>query len=143
MFSTFSIVHQRSFTRIKIILHDGIKFFSTKLSDLNIFELSEFGSNVDRLTAKSYGRWATRLYFILFLSCFIILTFYTIIQSRTVTRTFTQPSFDLYEELQEIHGNQLKCLCSQIASTYNEFVEITPVFHPVRSKSYRYVLKFY
>ncbi|CAF1225930.1 unnamed protein product [Adineta ricciae] len=129
-------IHQSFFIQMKIIIYDDIKILSTKLLDLNIFVSSEFGSNVDRLTTKNYGRWATRLYVILFLSSFIVLTLYTIIQSRTVTTTFIQPSFDTYEILQEIHGNQLKCLCSQIASAYNAFVGITPVFHPICSSEF-------
>ncbi|CAF1624471.1 unnamed protein product, partial [Adineta ricciae] len=129
-------IHRSSFNRIKISIQNGTKFLSTKLLDLNIFASSDFGSNVDPLAAKNYGRWATRLYVILFLSSFIILTFYTIIQSHVVTTTFTQPLFDIYEGLQENYGKQLKCLCSQIASTYNEFVVITPEFHPICSSEF-------
>ncbi|CAF1057532.1 unnamed protein product [Adineta ricciae] len=132
----YRLVHQSFFIRMKVIIYNDIKLLSTKLFNLNIFVSSEFGSNVDRLTTKNYGRWATRLYVILFLSSFIVLTLYTIFQSRTVTTTFTQPLFDTYEILQEIHGNQLKCLCSQIASTYNAFVEIAPVFHPICSSKF-------
>ncbi|CAF4275987.1 unnamed protein product, partial [Adineta steineri] len=124
-------VHQSYFNRIKIIIQNMIKLLSKTLLELNIFQPSDFGSSVDRLTAKQYGRWATRLCIFLFLSSLMILIFYTIIRPHNVTKTFDQPLFNSYERLQQIYKNELKCSCSQIASTYNKFVEIIPKFHPI------------
>ncbi|CAF1494463.1 unnamed protein product [Adineta steineri] len=113
-----------------------IKLLSKTLLELNIFQPSDFGSSVDRLTAKQYGRWATRLCILLFLSSLIILIFYTIIRPHSVTKTFDQPLFNSYERLQQIYKNELKCSCSQIASTYNKFVEIIPKLHPICSSEF-------
>ncbi|CAF1473897.1 unnamed protein product [Adineta ricciae] len=116
---------------MKTIIRNMIKLLSKTLLELNIFSSRDFGSNVDRLTAKYHGQWVTRLYILLFLSSFIILIFYTIIRPHNITETFHQPSFDFYEELKHNYGNQLKYSCSQIASQYNKFVNITPIFHPI------------
>ncbi|CAF3664549.1 unnamed protein product [Adineta steineri] len=129
-------VHQSYFNRTKIIIQNMIKLLSKTLLQLNIFQPSDFGSSVDRLTAKQYGRWATRLCILLFLSSLIILIFYTIIRPHSVTKTFDQPLFSSYDRLQQIYKNELKCSCSQIASTYNKFVEIIPKFHPICSSEF-------
>ncbi|UJR34132.1 hypothetical protein I4U23_021539 [Adineta vaga] len=129
-------IHQSRFNKMKIITQNMIKLFSTTLVELNIFSLLDFGDHIDQLTAKRYGRWATRLYFILFLSSLTILIFYTIILPHNVTKNFKQPLFISYQQLREIYGNELKCSCSRIASTYNESVEIIPVFHPICSSQF-------
>ncbi|CAF0862711.1 unnamed protein product [Adineta steineri] len=129
-------VHQSYFNRIKTIIQNMIKLLSKTLIELNIFSSSDFESSIDRLTATYNGRWATRLYILLFLSTFTILIFYTMIQPHSVTKTFDQPSFNSSEQLRKIYGNKLKCSCSQIASTYNKFVEIIPEFHPICSSQF-------
>ncbi|CAF2840226.1 unnamed protein product [Rotaria sp. Silwood2] len=105
------------------------KRLHTKLIELNIFTLRDMGSDVDRITAKRFGQWATRLYVILFISALAILIFYTIIEPHTLTKNFDEPSFILYNHLRKTYGDELKCRCSKIAFTYNQFVEIEPIFH--------------
>ncbi|UJR07167.1 hypothetical protein I4U23_011455, partial [Adineta vaga] len=99
--------------------------------ELNIFKLRDFGTHVDRVTAKRYGRWATRLHIVLYLGSIAILIFYTAIQPHTLTKIFDQPSPISYNHLREKYGDELKCTCSNVASTYNRFVEIKPVFHSI------------
>ncbi|CAF4901558.1 unnamed protein product [Rotaria sp. Silwood1] len=89
------------------------------------------GSDVDRITAKRFDQWATRLYVILFISALTILMFYTIIRPHTLTKNFDEPSFIFYNHLRKTYGDELKCRCSKIAFTYNQFVEIEPIFHSV------------
>ncbi|CAF1520501.1 unnamed protein product [Adineta ricciae] len=108
-----------------------MKFLLKTFLELNIFSPSNFGSSINRVTAKQYGRWATRLYILLFIIGITIIIFYTTIRPHTVIETFDQPLFNSYQQLQKDYGNKLKCSCSQIASTYNKFVEITPEFHPI------------
>ena len=84
------------------------------------------------MAAKRYGRLATRLYLILFLSGLIILICYTIIEPRITTTTFDEPSFDYYNNLKAKYDDQLTCSCSVIASTHTKFVEIKSVLHSVR-----------
>ncbi|CAF4110386.1 unnamed protein product, partial [Adineta steineri] len=121
-------VHRSCIDRMGIMIRKLIKLLSTKLIELNVFSTRDFGSNTDQITAKRYGRWATRLYIILFLICLIILIFYTTIQPHSLTKTFDQPSFIRYTHLKKTYGNKLKCSCSKIASTYDRFVEIKPEF---------------
>ncbi|CAF1470536.1 unnamed protein product, partial [Adineta steineri] len=122
--------------RMRIMIRKLIKLLSTTLIELNIFSTRDFGSNTDQITAKRYGRWATRLYIILFLSCLIILIFYTTIRSHNLTKTFDQPSFIRYTHLKEIYGSKLKCSCSKITSAYDKFLEIKPEFHSVCSSEF-------
>ncbi|CAF0890659.1 unnamed protein product [Adineta steineri] len=122
--------------RMRIMIRDLIKLLSTTLIELNIFSTRDFGSNTDQITAKRYGRWATRLYIVLFLSCLIILIFYTIIRPATLTKTFDQPSFIRYTHLKKTYGSKLKCPCSKIASTYDKFLEIKPIFHLICSSEF-------
>ncbi|CAF1689252.1 unnamed protein product, partial [Adineta ricciae] len=126
-------IHQHCFNRMKIMIQNVLRILLTALIELNIFSSRDFGRNINQLTAKKYGRWATRLYFILFLSSLTILIFYTIVQPRSITKTFKQPLIiSYYEKLRKIYGDELKCSCSRIASTYNKFIKIIPMFHPVR-----------
>ena len=122
--------------RFKIMVRKCITFLCNSTSDLNIFPARFFGSNTDRATAKRLGQWATRLYIVLFISSLVILALYTFIQSKTLTKTFDKPSFSLYNQLYEEHGNNLKCSCSIIASPYNQFLQIEAVFHQVRKYVY-------
>ena len=108
------------------------KLLRTTLIELNIFASRDLGSDVDRLTAKRYGQWATRLYFVSFISVLVILVFYTMIQPHTLTKSFDVPSLIDYNRLRRTYGDELKCVCSKIASPYNQFVKITPTFHAVR-----------
>ncbi|CAF4184288.1 unnamed protein product, partial [Adineta steineri] len=129
-------VHRSCIDRMGIMIRKLIKLLSTKLIELNVFSTRDFGSNTDQITAKRYGRWATRLYIILFLICLIILIFYTTIQPHSLTKTFDQPSFIRYTHLKKTYGNKLKCSCSKIASTYDRFVEIKPEFHSICSSEF-------
>ncbi|CAF1292316.1 unnamed protein product [Adineta steineri] len=100
------------------------------------------GSSMDVITAKRLGQWATRLYIALLISGFSILTIYTIVQPHVVTKTFDTSSFSIYNDLQQKYGDKLKCPCSVIASIYDQFVKIEPIFHeicssPFATKQYR------
>ena len=108
-----------------------------KLINLNIFPLRTFGSSIDRTRAKRLGQLTTRLYIVLLIISFVIATLYTIIQPRTLTKTFDQPSLDRYKQLLIDHNNDsLQCPCSLISSMYKEYVTIEPVFHQVIEENY-------
>ena len=105
----------------------------TKLVNLNLFPSRDFGSTINRATAKRLGRFATRLYIVLLTVGLTILVSYTIIQPQLIKKTFDRPSLDVYERLLRDHSETLACPCSSISSLYKEFVTVEPVFHPVRS----------
>jgi hypothetical protein len=100
--------------------------------NLNIFPLRDFGSHVDRLTAKRLGQWTTRLYISLLIMGLTILALYTIVRPESQTKTFDNLSLDTYNRLTEKYGNELACPCSSIVATYTSFVAIESVFHKVR-----------
>ena len=99
--------------------------------NLNIFSGRDFGSNADRTTVKYLGKWATRLYIVLFAAGLTILTLFTIVQPQMVTETFDKPSFQFYNQRKQQYGDKLRCSCSVIASKYNQFVQTHAVFHEV------------
>ena len=104
--------------------------------NLNIFPPHYYGSHIDQMSAKRLGRHTTRLYFTLLILSFTILTIYTIVQKQIITKDFNQPTFDEYNQLIQIYGEQLTCICSSIASTYDHFVLMEPIFHPICSSSF-------
>ncbi|CAF3947819.1 unnamed protein product [Adineta steineri] len=118
------------------------KLLRTTLNGLNIFSLRDMGSGMDLITVKRLGQWATRLYIALFIGGLSVLIIYTIVQPQVVTKTFNKPSFSIYNDSKQKYGDELKCPCSIIASPYDQFIEIEPIFHeicssPFASKQYR------
>ncbi|CAF0896457.1 unnamed protein product [Adineta steineri] len=99
--------------------------------NLNIFSVRDFGGNVDRMTAKRLGQWATRLYIIMLIFSVVLLAIFSMVQVRTLTNTFNRPSFELYSQLKHDHADKLSCSCSIIASTFNSLVNIEAVFHKI------------
>lgn len=127
-----TLVHRTLIERLTIMIRNVNNLLQMKLIELNLFTLRDLGSEVDRITARRFGVWATRLYFLLYIVALVLLAFYPIVRPYTLTKDFDQPSFLHYNQLKEVYGDALKCRCTAIASPYNRFVEITPVFHSVR-----------
>ncbi|CAF1201081.1 unnamed protein product [Adineta steineri] len=86
--------------------------------------------------AKRLGQWATRLYLVSFAVGLVILTLHTIIRPQEFTKDFDGPSLDLYTKLFKRYGTQLKCPCSSIVSTYNQFMNIEARFHEICSSPF-------
>ncbi|CAF1222349.1 unnamed protein product [Adineta steineri] len=129
--------HVRSrWSRLRAIMQKIVTLLYDNLANLNIFLVRDFGSKVDRITAKRLGQWATLLYIVLFLISMIGLTLYFSMQPKTQTDIFDKPSLDLYERLFQRYGNQLKCSCSSIVSTNGRFVKLEAVFHDICSSPF-------
>ena len=94
---------------------------------------------MDQITAKRYGQWTTRLYIILLVSSLGIVATYTIIDPQSLTKTFDKPVFDVYKQLKHKYGDQLQCSCLMTASTYNQYVQIQPVFHQVKNRHFNFI----
>ncbi|CAF1505214.1 unnamed protein product [Adineta steineri] len=128
------------FLKVKPKLYDRLKkmFLTTMMQasagmmDLNIFPIWRFGSNTDRMTAKRLGQWSTRIYIILFTMSLTIIIIYIGVQPQMLTKSFNEPSLNVYNRLLRDHGDTLQCPCSLISSTYSQFIQIKPVFHQVR-----------
>ncbi|UJR34535.1 hypothetical protein I4U23_027312 [Adineta vaga] len=129
-------VRQKVSNRIKTILIKLSILLYNRLINLNIFPPRTFGSHIDRIKSKHFGQLATRLFIILFFISFILLFFYLIIQPRTLTKTFDQPTLILYKNLLINHNNTLQCPCSSISSMYDRFVNIEPIFHQICSSTF-------
>ena len=117
--------------RFKLLKQRIIRALHESFISLNIFPRRVFGNDTDQTSVKYYGKLATRLYFTLLIISFIILTLYTIAQQQMMTKEFYKPSFKTYNELIQTYGNQLKCSCSSISSSYGQFIEIQPIFHEI------------
>ena len=122
--------------RLKLMKRKIIMSAYDILINLNIFSLRAFGNHTDPITGKYYGKLATRLYFILLTISFIILTLYTTTRKQIMIEEFNKPSFETYKQLIQSYGDQLKCSCSSISSTYGQFIKIEPVFHEICSSSF-------
>ncbi|CAF1463585.1 unnamed protein product [Adineta steineri] len=88
------------------------------------------------MIAKRLGQWATRLYIVLFLVGLAILAVFTIVKPEPLTKTFDEPSIDEYNQLFQRYGDKLKCSCSSITSTYNQFANIEATFHEICSSPF-------
>ncbi|CAF1165707.1 unnamed protein product [Adineta ricciae] len=128
--------HQSCLDRLKTLVDTFVALLRNTILNLNIFTVHDFGSHDDRATVKRHGQWATRLFFILFLGSLILLISYTTIQPTTITKTYDRPLFTFYKHLIEIHGDELECTCSNIASSFDRFVNIEPVFHSICSSKF-------
>ncbi len=95
------------------------------------------------MTTKRIGQWSTRLYIVLLIIGLAILALYSVIQPQTLTKNFAKPSLSLYNHLAQQYGDKLKCSCSLIASTYDQFIKIEPVFHEVKRDYSKDVLFYY
>jgi hypothetical protein len=98
-----------------------------------MFPLHAFGSSVDRMRAKYLGQLATRLYIVLLIIGLVILTLYSVVRPRPVTKSFKEPSFDVYNRLIHDHSVTLRCPCSFVSSIYDHYVKIEPIFHQVKT----------
>jgi len=122
------------FTQLKNKIRTLPKFIFQTLLDLNVFARRDLGSNIDQITAKYLGQWATRLYLLLLIISFIVLTLYSLIKPVVITKTFQEPSFNSYNQLIDKYGDKLKCSCQLIAFKYDQFVQIQSEFHEVIRK---------
>ena len=125
--------------RLILFIQKVIRTLYDAMINLNIFPPHTFGSNIHRLTAKHLGKQTTRLFFVSLILTFVFLVIYTLTQQQIITKDFERPSFDTYNQLIEKYGDELKCSCSSIASTYNHFVHIEPTFHPICSSQFTFV----
>ncbi|CAF0953174.1 unnamed protein product [Adineta ricciae] len=129
-------VRRRDFSQLKTTVKNAISIGYSSAINLNIFSPRDLGSNTDRVTAKHLGKWATRIYIVLFIIGLSILTLYAAFTPQTITKIFNKPSFTSYNQLKQQYGDQLKCSCSIIASKYAQFTQITPAFHQICTSSF-------
>ena len=124
----FEIVRPKLFNRIKMFYKNLIKFLYNELINLTIFPQYTFGTNLNRSEVKRLNRLSTRLYIILLIIGFIILSIHTLIHPEILTETINKPSLNVYKSLFDNHNDTLECSCSLISSTYDQYIQIEPKF---------------
>ncbi|CAF4171623.1 unnamed protein product, partial [Adineta steineri] len=123
-------------TRMKILLKNLLKLLYTELITLTIFPSYSFGHINDRIRAKRLNQLASRLYILLLIIGFVILSLQTLVQPEVLTKTYTKPSLETYEYLLENHGDTVHCPCSITSSTYGKYIKIEAIFHQVCSSQF-------
>lgn len=130
------IARVRWIDRLKRTLYDWIVASYARLLKLNLFPPRGLRYDMSRKSAERLGRWTTRLYIITIITCIAVLSLHTVIQPEVLTKTFTQPSLDTYKRLLLEHEDELKCPCALISSQMNLYINIDPIFHPVREMNH-------
>jgi hypothetical protein len=95
-------------------------------------ELNLFRSGLNEVEVVQQERWSTRLYLILMITALVILVIYTALGMQTVHVVVDDPSLSTYQTLQLKYTETLQCPCSQIAVKYRNFIQMQPIYHPVR-----------
>ena len=71
-----------------------------------------------------------------------VLTLYSVVRPRLITKPFKEPSFDVYNRLMHDHSDTLKCPCSLVSSIYDRYVKIEPIFHQVKTNNHSIFLEY-
>ncbi|CAF1215744.1 unnamed protein product [Adineta ricciae] len=122
--------------RLRKLIIKLFKSSSNHLTNFNIFYFRDFSNKIDQRTAKQLGRYATRLYLILFIGILLLLTLYNFVEKQKFTKIFENLSLNLTKELFLFYKDDIKCPCSSIASSYNWSVEIDTKFHQICSSPF-------
>lgn len=77
--------------------------------------------------------YSTRLYVLLLVIAFIILTIYLSIIRTTQTVTIDKPSLETFETLYRAHSSTLTCPCEQLSTKYSELMFIEAHYHQICS----------
>ncbi|CAF1033170.1 unnamed protein product [Adineta steineri] len=81
--------------------------------------------------------WTTRFYIICFLHSLIFVTLYTAIIEQTTFKYILNPSLDEVLDLQKrTNLLSLQCSCSQISSSFKNYIELIPTIHEICSSHF-------
>ncbi|CAF4151516.1 unnamed protein product, partial [Adineta steineri] len=102
------------------------------IKQINLFK-SSVNQNINA-TKKQYV--ITRIYLILLAGSILTLLLFTSLSTHITTITVSNPSIDVYRNLQDIHQDTLKCPCSTTTIPYETFISLSPIFHHVCSSDF-------
>ncbi|CAF1550530.1 unnamed protein product [Adineta steineri] len=88
------------------------------------------------MRAKYLGQLTTRLYIVLLIIGLAILILYSVVKPPVKTETIEKPSFDVYERLIQDYKDTLRCPCTFISSTYDQYITMKPKFHQICTSSF-------
>lgn len=100
---------------------------------LNLFKRQGQQENEERLRLQQQ---TTRLYVCILISTLTILIIYQSILSYTFTKSISNPSETIFEQLHQEYANMLICPCNQISMDYSQLINITFTLHPICSSDF-------
>ncbi|CAF1388030.1 unnamed protein product [Adineta steineri] len=122
---------------IHSLLTFGIKLASIREVFQWIKQINLFKSSVDQNTDATKKQYLiTRVYLILLAGSILTLLLFTSLSTHITTMTVSNPSIDVYRNLQDIHQDTLKCPCSTATIPYETFISLSPNFHQVCSSDF-------
>jgi hypothetical protein len=95
-------------------------------------ELNFFKTTARDEQILTIQKWSTRLYIALLIPAMSILLAYTIIQVQSKPIKVLNPSLSTYMHLYDTYDN-VQCPCTQLSVTYDNFLQLSPLFHQVCS----------
>ncbi|CAF0868087.1 unnamed protein product [Adineta steineri] len=103
-----------------------------------LVKMNLFRSAIDIEPSDIYQQcWTTRFYIICFLHFLIFVTMYTAIIEQTTFKYILNPSLDEVLDLQKrTNLSSLPCPCSQISSSFKNYIELIPTIHEICSSDF-------
>lgn len=87
------------------------------------------GSNVEEVIQRE--KWSTRIYIALFIKTIFILFLLICFGNEAKMVTVKNPSYAMFNALQQQYPDTLQCPCSTISLPYSKFIQIKPKYHQV------------
>ena len=106
-------------------------FIKTTIIKLNLFVKQP--SNEQHIR---YQRIGTRLYILIVIIAFIVITVYFLLTKEIYRNTVFNPTESQYVDLQEIYSDSLSCLCTSLSIAHQMFIAIEPLYHPICSSDF-------
>ena len=103
---------------------------------LMIIKLDVFSNDPHYRLNDQQNRRATRVYVLLMAVNLFVLIIYTSRTIQKVTITQKSPSQEQFEDMQQLHGNDLRCPCSNVTIPHHSFLQITPSYHQLCSSAF-------
>ncbi|CAF0930022.1 unnamed protein product [Adineta ricciae] len=103
----------------------------TKLLKLNLFRNRSTDYHTVRKQIIS-----TRSYLITFILTLSLCILYTSLTNKFITVKFQLKDLKQYEQLYNKYPNTLTCLCNEISIKYEEFIQLTPIYHEICSSDF-------
>ena len=93
---------------------------------INLFE----SGSSEEATIRTQ-RWSSWIYVVLFLIILSILSVYTAMEDHITTVSIENPSYNVFQSLQQTYPLTLHCPCSVTSNQLSTFVQARVTFHQV------------
>ncbi|UJR19439.1 hypothetical protein I4U23_022569 [Adineta vaga] len=131
----YKLIYNRSRDAIQISLTERFRNLSRsipqRMKKLNLFEKYD-SSRKDPYELQT-SQIITRIYLILLCLTMCILIIYVSTITRTQIFIIKKPSQKTFESLYSKYSDTMKCLCKQISIPYDNFISLSPKYHPICS----------